>query len=49
MVTPEQVAIPHIKEAFDEEGNPIDEKITERVEAMANSLVDIARHLKSRR
>ncbi len=48
-VTPEQVAIPHIKEAFDEEGNLIDEMITERVEAMANSLVDIARHLKSRR
>lgn len=48
-VTPEQVAIPHIKEAFDEEGNLIDEMITERVEAMANSLVDIARYLKSRR
>ena len=38
-----------IKEAFDEEGNLIDEMITERVEAMANSLVDIARYLKSRR
>ncbi|MBR84459.1 MAG: NADPH-dependent FMN reductase [Euryarchaeota archaeon] len=48
-VTPEQVAVPHIKEAFDDDGNLIDEKITERVEGMAKSLVDIARHLKSRR
>ena len=48
-VTPEQVAVPHIKEAFDEDGNLLDENIAERVEGMAKSLVDIAGHLKSRR
>jgi len=48
-VTPEQVAVPHIKEAFDEDGNLLDEKIAERVESMAISLVDMAGYLKSRR
>ena len=48
-VTPEQVAVPHIKEAFDEEGNLLDENIAERVKGMAISLVDMARYLKSRR
>ena len=47
-VTPEQVAVPHIKEAFDDDGNLLDEKIVERVEGMAKSLVDIAEYLKSR-
>lgn len=48
-VVPEQIAVPHIKEAFDEDGNLLDEKITERIEAMAKSLIDMAEHLKSRR
>ena len=48
-VTPEQVAVPHIKEAFDEDGNLLDENIAERVESMAISLVDMAGYLKSRR
>jgi len=47
-VTPEQVAVPHIKEAFDEDGNLLDETIAGRVEEMAKSLVDMAEHLKSR-
>ena len=48
-VVPEQIAVPHIKEAFDEDGNLLDEKITESIEAMAKSLIDMAEHLKSRR
>ena len=48
-VTPEQIAVPHIKEAFDEDGNILDENIAERVEGMAKSLVYIAGYLKSRR
>jgi len=48
-VTPEQVTVPHIKEAFDEDGNLLDENIAERVEGMAISLVDMAGYLKSRR
>ena len=48
-VTPEQVAVPNIKEAFDEDGNILDDNISARVEGMAKSLVDIAGYLKSRR
>ena len=48
-VTPEQIAVPHIKEAFDDDGNILDENIAARVEGMAKSLVDITGYLKSRR
>ena len=48
-VTPEQVAVPNIKEAFDEDGNILDDNISARVEGMAKSLVDITGYLKSRR
>jgi len=48
-VTPEQVAIPHIKEAFNEDGNLLDENISGRIEDMAKSLVETAEYLKSRR
>ena len=48
-VTPEQVAVPHIKEAFDDDGSLLDENISERVGVMAKSLVDMAEYLRSRR
>ena len=48
-VTPEQVAVPHIKEAFDDNGELLDENISERVGVMAKSLVDMAEYLRSRR
>ena len=48
-VTPEQVAVPHIKEAFNEDGNLLDENISVRIENMAKSLVETAEYLKSRR
>ena len=48
-VTAEQIAVPHIKEAFDDAGNILDENIAARVEGMAKSLVDITAYLKSRR
>ena len=48
-VTPEQIAVPHIKEAFDDDGNILDENIAARVEGMAKSLVDITAYLKSLR
>ena len=40
---------PHIKEAFDEDGHLLDEKIADRMEDMAKSLVETAEYLKSRR
>ena len=48
-VTPEQIAVPHIKEAFDDDGNILDENIAARVEGMPKSVVDITGYLKSRR
>ena len=38
-VAPEQIAVPHIKEAFNEDGTLIDEKIQERVSDLASSVV----------
>ena len=38
-VAPEQVAVPNIKEAFDEGGALLDDKIMDRVRSLASSLV----------
>ena len=38
-VAPEQVAIPNIKEAFNEDGSLVDEAIMERVRSLASSVV----------
>ncbi len=38
-VAPEQVAIPNIKEAFNEDGSLVDEEIMERVRSLASSIV----------
>ena len=38
-VAPEQVAVPHIKEAFNDDGTLMDDKIMERVSALASSIV----------
>jgi len=38
-VAPEQIAVPHIKEAFNEDGTLVDEKIQERVSDLASSVV----------
>ena len=38
-VAPEQLAVPHIKEAFDDDGNLIDHSIVERLSSLAESLV----------
>ena len=48
-VTPEQVAVPHIKEAFDDDGHLLDDNIADRMEDKAKSLVETAEYLKSRR
>ena len=39
-VTPEQVAIPHIKEAFNDDGSLVNEEVNRRVEALASSIVE---------
>ena len=39
-VTPEQIAVPNIKTAFNEDGSLVDEDINSRVGAMASSIVD---------
>ncbi len=39
-VTPEQVAIPNIKQAFDEDGSLVDEGINDRVRSLATSIVE---------
>ena len=39
-VAPEQIAVPHIKEAFNEDGTLVDESITERLGKMAESIVN---------
>ena len=36
---PEQVAVPHIKEAFDDSGNIMSELINERIEGMVDSII----------
>tara|TARA_B100000287_G_scaffold251708_2_gene236510 strand:- start:5112 stop:5657 length:546 start_codon:yes stop_codon:yes gene_type:complete len=38
-VAPEQLAVPHIKKAFDDDGNLIDHSIGERLSSLADSLV----------
>jgi len=38
-VAPVQIAVPHIKEAFNEDGTLVDEKIQERVSDLASSVV----------
>ena len=44
-VAPEQIAVPHIKKAFDENGNLIDDSIVERISSLADSLVTNTRKL----
>ena len=39
-VVPEQVAVPHIKQAFDENGEINDEAIRDRISALSKSIVD---------
>jgi len=39
-VAPEQVAIPHIKEAFSEDGSILDESIMSRISALSTSVVE---------
>ena len=38
-VVPEQVAVPHIKQAFDENGEINDEAIRNRISALSKSIV----------
>jgi len=45
-VTPEQVAIPHIKSAFDDDGNLIEESLRERVMSVSTSVVESAKKLR---
>ena len=45
-VAPEQVAVPHIKEAFNEDGSLVNETIMERVRSLASSLVSNTRKLR---
>tara|TARA_B100001540_G_scaffold45228_1_gene40274 strand:- start:1484 stop:1657 length:174 start_codon:yes stop_codon:yes gene_type:complete len=39
-VVPEQVAVPHIKQAFDENGEINDEAIRNRISALSKSIVE---------
>ena len=39
-VTPAQIAIPNIKEAFNDDGSLVNEEINSRVEALASSIVE---------
>ena len=45
-VAPEQVAVPRVKEAFDDNGNLVNEETAERVSALASSVVNNARKLR---
>ena len=45
-VTPEQVAIPHIKRAFDDDGNLKEESLRERVMSVSTSVVESAKKLR---
>ena len=38
-VAPEQIAVPHIKEAFDENGSIVDDLLMDRVKSLAASMV----------
>lgn len=46
---PEQVAVGKVKEAFDEDGNLVDDEIMERVRNLAKSVVEASNWLASRR
>jgi hypothetical protein len=39
-VTPEQIAVPNIKQAFNDDGSLVSEEIRERVVALATSIVE---------
>ena len=45
-VAPEQVAVPHIKEALGEEGGINDESIRDRISALSSSVVENSRKLR---
>ena len=45
-VIPEQVAVGHVKEAFDEDGNLSDDEISGRIETLVASLIDAAKRLR---
>jgi len=45
-VIPEQAAIPHIKEAFDEDGNLKDESLRDRILSISTSVVESAKKLR---
>ena len=45
-VVPEQVAVPHIKEAFNEDGSLVDEEIRNRVSSLASSMVENTKKLR---
>ena len=38
-VAPEQIAVPHIKEAFEEDGSIVDNQVMDRVKSLAASIV----------
>ena len=43
---PEQLAIGHVKEAFDEEGNLVDEELHQRLSKLVNSVLSTAKKLR---
>ncbi len=45
-VIPEQVAVGHVKEAFDDDGNLTDDEIRSRIETLVSSLIDAAKRLR---
>ena len=38
-VAPEQIAVPHIKDAFEEDGSIVDNQVMDRVKSLAASIV----------
>jgi FMN reductase len=45
-VIPQQIAVGKVKEAFNEDGTFVDDKLTERLQEFASALVDTTRRLK---
>jgi FMN reductase len=43
---PEQLAVGHVKEAFDEHGSLVDDAMNDRLEALVNSVLKTAAMLK---